>query len=225
MKRFICSVFCILLFLNALLFISPGYSAKEAVSRNITAECTISLNGERISADLTDDSEETYVSYDSAKIEIKAYEPVGGIYIKFDRTPSVWTMIYENAYYLCGNYSFLHEYQSVYSDGEVLQSDLSRIISVDEESAKEYINKALAGGTTSIPDGGTMFEEGTEALDCVISEELAIYNDLSVGDTITVTTTSETTGSLDTDTQNEIMAIFRELVKISGKTKIIANPA
>ena len=29
------------------------------------------------------------------------------------------------------------------SDGEVLQSDLSRIISVDEDSAKSYINKAL----------------------------------------------------------------------------------
>ena len=31
-----------------------------------------------------------------------------------------------------------------------------------------------------------MFEEGTELLDCVISDELAIYNDLAVGDTITV---------------------------------------
>ena len=34
----------------------------------------------------------------------------------------------------------------VSSDGDVLQSDLSRIISVDEESAKEYINKALDSG-------------------------------------------------------------------------------
>ena len=34
----------------------------------------------------------------------------------------------------------------VSSDGNVLQSDLSRIISVDEESAKEYIKGALASG-------------------------------------------------------------------------------
>lgn len=36
----------------------------------------------------------------------------------------------------------------VSADGEVLQSDLSRIISVDEDSAKEYINKALDSNKT-----------------------------------------------------------------------------
>lgn len=45
---------------------------------------------------------------------------------------------------------------------------------------------AFKEGTASIVDGGTMFDEGTSNLDCVISEELAIYNDLSVGDTITL---------------------------------------
>lgn len=34
----------------------------------------------------------------------------------------------------------------VSSEGKMLQSDLSRIVSVDEESAKEYINKALDSG-------------------------------------------------------------------------------
>ena len=46
---------------------------------------------------------------------------------------------------------------------------------------------AFKNGTASILEGGEMFEEGTDALVCVISEELAIYNGLSVGDTITVT--------------------------------------
>ena len=41
-------------------------------------------------------------------------------------------------------------------------------------------------GTASILEGGAIFEEGTTEYTCVISEELAIYNDLSVGDTITI---------------------------------------
>lgn len=36
----------------------------------------------------------------------------------------------------------------VSSEGEILQSDLSRIVSVDENSAKTYINKALDSGKT-----------------------------------------------------------------------------
>lgn len=46
---------------------------------------------------------------------------------------------------------------------------------------------AFISGNASILDGGTMFEEGTTEMVCVISEELAIYNSLSVGDTITLT--------------------------------------
>ena len=41
-------------------------------------------------------------------------------------------------------------------------------------------------GTASILEGGAIFEEGSDAYDCVISEELAIYNDLSVGDAIII---------------------------------------
>lgn len=40
-------------------------------------------------------------------------------------------------------------------------------------------------GTCKITDGA-MFEEGTDEMVCVISDELAEYNDLSVGDTITL---------------------------------------
>ncbi len=53
----------------------------------------------------------------------------------------------------------------------------------------------FADGTASILDGGTMFDEGTAAYECVISEELALYNGLSVGDTIVITNPS-----LDTET-------------------------
>ena len=42
----------------------------------------------------------------------------------------------------------------------------------------------FANGVASILEGGAMFEEGTEEYVCVISELLASYNELSVGDTI-----------------------------------------
>lgn len=43
----------------------------------------------------------------------------------------------------------------------------------------------FVAGTSTITDG-QMFEENTQAYDCVISDELATYNELQVGDTITV---------------------------------------
>ncbi len=43
---------------------------------------------------------------------------------------------------------------------------------------------AFVDGTASVLEGGTMFSEGSTENECVISEELAIFNDLSVGDTI-----------------------------------------
>ncbi len=45
---------------------------------------------------------------------------------------------------------------------------------------------SFVSGTAYITDG-TIFEEGSENLVCVISEELAAFNDLSVGCTVTVT--------------------------------------
>ena len=49
---------------------------------------------------------------------------------------------------------------------------------------------AFIDGTDSVLEGGTMFEEGTTEKECVISEELAIFNELSVGDTIVLTNPS-----------------------------------
>lgn len=54
---------------------------------------------------------------------------------------------------------------------------------------------AFLDGTASILDGGTMFEEGTTEYICVISEELAMYNSLSVGDSIVITNPSQETES------------------------------
>ena len=48
---------------------------------------------------------------------------------------------------------------------------------------------AFVNGNASIVDG-SMFEEGTNELVCVISEELAMYNNLAVGDTIIITNPS-----------------------------------
>ena len=48
---------------------------------------------------------------------------------------------------------------------------------------------AFVNGNASIVDG-SMFEEGTSDLVCVISEELAMYNNLAVGNTIIVTNPS-----------------------------------
>ena len=42
----------------------------------------------------------------------------------------------------------------------------------------------FTSGVATVIDG-TMFDEGTEEFNCVISQELATYNDIAVGDTIT----------------------------------------
>lgn len=49
---------------------------------------------------------------------------------------------------------------------------------------------AFINGTAAILDGGTMFEEGTSEYVCVISEELAMYNELDVDDTIVISNPS-----------------------------------
>ena len=48
---------------------------------------------------------------------------------------------------------------------------------------------AFKNGNASIVDG-SMFEQGTSELICVISEELAMYNELAVGDTVIITNPS-----------------------------------
>ncbi len=69
--------------------------------------------------------------------------------------------------------------------GMFTSSDFSIIGYSSDSSMTAFID-----GTASVVDGGTMFEEGTTEKECVISQELAIFNDLSVGDTIILTNPS-----------------------------------
>ncbi|MBQ6718454.1 MAG: ABC transporter permease [Clostridia bacterium] len=74
--------------------------------------------------------------------------------------------------------------------GMFSSSDFSVIGYSSDSSMSAFID-----GTASVLEGGTMFEEGTTEKECVISEELAIFNDLAVGDTIVLINPS-----LDTET-------------------------
>ena len=71
--------------------------------------------------------------------------------------------------------------------GMFSSGDFSIIGYSSDSSMTAFIN-----GNASIVDG-TMFDEGTSELVCVISEELAMYNELAVGDTIIVTNPSAET--------------------------------
>ena len=64
-------------------------------------------------------------------------------------------------------------------------SDFSVIGYSSDSAMTAFIN-----GTASVLEGGTMFEEGTTENVCVISQELAIYNNLAVGDVIVLTNPS-----------------------------------
>lgn len=99
-------------------------------------------------------------------------------------------------------------------------------------------------GTSYISDG-VVFEEGTSALDCIINSELAIYNDLSVGDTIIIenpnsedetyeltivgtyitTATNEQTSMMSTissDPANQIYMSYNALLTITNASESAA---
>ncbi|MBQ4130997.1 MAG: ABC transporter permease [Clostridia bacterium] len=63
--------------------------------------------------------------------------------------------------------------------GMLSSSDFSVIGYSSDSSMTAFVD-----GTASIVEGGTMFEEGTDEKNCVISQELALFNDLAVGDKI-----------------------------------------
>ena len=96
--------------------------------------------------------------------------------------------------------------------------------SVNGYSSDESMT-AFKNGTASILEGGAMFDEGTEDAVCVISEELALYNDLSVGDTITLVNPSLesetyelTIAGLYTSTENNDFSM-----SVFGKSQDPAN--
>ena len=69
--------------------------------------------------------------------------------------------------------------------GRGASGDFSVIGYSNDSSMTAFVN-----GNASILDGGSMFEEGTSELVCVISEELALYNGISVGDSIIISNPS-----------------------------------
>ena len=69
--------------------------------------------------------------------------------------------------------------------GMFSSSDFSVIGYSSDSSMSAFID-----GTASVLEGGTMFEEDTTEKECIISEELAIFNDLAVDDTIVLTNPS-----------------------------------
>lgn len=62
----------------------------------------------------------------------------------------------------------------------VMSGDFQIIGCSGEDAMTDFIN-----GTASVTEG-SVFTEGTSDYDCIISEELATFNDISVGDTVTV---------------------------------------
>ena len=69
--------------------------------------------------------------------------------------------------------------------GRGASGDFSVIGYSSDSAMTSFVN-----GNASILDGGVMFEEGTSELTCVISEELALYNSISVGDSIVISNPS-----------------------------------
>ncbi len=70
--------------------------------------------------------------------------------------------------------------------GSFTSGDFTLVGYSADSAMTDFVN-----GTASILEGGAMFEEGTSEYVCVISQELAIYNGLSVGDTILLTNPSQ----------------------------------
>lgn len=60
-------------------------------------------------------------------------------------------------------------------------SDFKLIGYSSDEAMTAFVN-----GTSTVTEG-SVFEEGTSDMQCIISEELSLYNSIAVGDTITVT--------------------------------------
>ncbi len=83
------------------------------------------------------------------------------------------------------------DFEDVFGDmSDFMQSsDFSLIGYSSDEAMASFID----GTATIIENGGQVFEEGTTDPVCIISEELAIYNSLSVGSVITLTHPDDST--------------------------------
>ena len=113
-------LFCVfLLLLSVCLTLTASADEKEPSKSafEITQNCVITLNEKIIPEALTDNQEQTYIEYkEPVRITVRSPEPIGGIYLKFDRTPPEWMLIHEEDRTACGQYGFLHEYQPIEKD-------------------------------------------------------------------------------------------------------------
>ena len=85
-----------------------------------------------------------------------------------------------------GNSSFPSGFPGMGGMGDLFASGDFSVIGYSSDNAMT----AFVNGTASVLEGGAIFEEGTSAYHCVISEELALYNGLNVNDTIVITNPS-----------------------------------
>lgn len=141
-------------------------------------------------------------------------------YIRYSTAASVSDFYYTQTAYFNGSDGF-----SPVSDEEEAEEDESEIEDIGDQQGQSFFPGGMGGmqlsgmfssgdftvvgyssdtamtsfanGTTSILEGGTVFEEGTSDYECIISEELAIYNGLSVGDTVVITNPSLETESYE----------------------------
>ncbi len=90
----------------------------KGVADCINDRCIMKIEDRILSADLLDNRENTYrVFPGGTTIEISSFLPIGGIYIKFDRTPPKWVLTVNNEDAdICGQYGFLHEFQKIISE-------------------------------------------------------------------------------------------------------------
>ena len=125
-------LFCVfLLLLSVCLSLTASADEKEPSKSafEITQSCVITLNEKRIPEALTDNQEQTYIKYkEPVRITVRSPEPIGGIYLKFDRTPPEWMLIHKEDRTACGQYGFLHEYQPIEED------DITEVSLIFEET-------------------------------------------------------------------------------------------
>ena len=109
-----------------------------------------------------------------------------------------------------------------------------------ENAMTNFVN-----GVASITDGA-LFDEGTSEMNCIISEELATYNSLSVGDTVVISNTNSETETytltvvgiysdtsanessfgnpmMSTDPANNIYMSYNAVQSIVDKSKSVAT--
>lgn len=124
------------------------FAAEEKVCSVITDKCVITLNGDKINKKLTDDNESTYISYEKAEVCIFSPEPIGGVYIKFDRTPPEWKLNYGEKTENCGKYGFLHEYQKINDEdvGELM------LVFEDHDKPVSFADIFVLSEGESLPD-------------------------------------------------------------------------